>query len=132
MRNSTDVHDTLVTDLSSLPIAQSRYDGYTILTPWDLHPSKITDPSQTVCILDTQFAVRHPWSPKRIQFVQEYCTLYGVELVQGRIDQIVSQSRDIMIYETRNPYYRQAYEKVCDREDVTYHPHQWCSSAVRQ
>ncbi len=132
LRNSSDVHDTLVTDISSLAVAQSRYDGYTILTPWDLHPSKITDPSQTVCVIDTQFIARHPWSLKRIQFVQEYCTLYGIELVQGRIDQIVSQSRDITIYETWNPYYRQAYEKACDRDDVTYYPHQWCSPAVRQ
>ncbi len=132
MRNSPDVHHILVTDLTSIPHAQSNYDWYTILTPRDLHSSKITDPDQTVCILDTQFLARHPWSPKRIHFVQEYCALYGIQFAQGRIDQIVSQSRDITIYETQNPYYRQAYEKASDRDDVTYQLHQRCSPAICQ
>ena len=130
--NSTDVHNTLITDLSMIPKAQVSYDGYTILTPRDFHPSKITDPGQSVCILDIQFLQSHPWSSKRLDFIQQYCWLYGIDLVQWRIDKIIAQSHDITIYETQNPFYRQAYERASDREDITYYPHQRCSPAVRQ
>jgi deoxyribodipyrimidine photo-lyase len=139
VRNSPDIHHTLATDLSCVKTSPSPsfsrggsndYDWYTILTPRDLHPSKITDPTQTVCVLDIQFLTRHPRSAKRIQFVQSYCDMYGITLVTWDIGQIIQNSSHITIYQTRNPFYRQAYEQASIRSDVSHHPHQWCSPAV--
>jgi hypothetical protein len=65
-----------------IPLAEKTYNNYTILTPRDLHPNKIKDNKTTVCILDVNFLARHPRSQKRVAFVQSYCDLYGIVLVQ--------------------------------------------------
>lgn len=130
--NSSDIYQTLKTDTSELTSAQSDYSWYTILTPRDLHPDKITTPQKTVCILDKHFLQRHPRSQKRIDFVKAYCDLYKVHLVYGDIKNIVSTAKHITIYQTRNPYYRQAFESIATREDVEYHIHKRCSPAVQK
>lgn len=130
--HSNDIYQLLYTDLSYIPQANNEYSWYAILTPRDLHPSKIKNPEMSICVLDTNFLIRHPRSGKRIEFVQSYCDLYGVNLVQWDIASIVSASKNITLYETRNPYYKQAYEQVMHRLDVTYHMHHRCSPLVRK
>ncbi len=125
VRNSTDISWTYITDLTSITVAQTSYNNFTILSPWDLHPDKITEPKTTVCILDTDFLTRHPRSQKRITFLQTYCDLYNIELIQWNIHDILKQSTWCTIYETRNPVYRHAYITVWTNH--TLHLHQRCS-----
>lgn len=120
----------LRTDVSMIEHAIDQYDWYTILTPWDLHPSKIIDPRKTICVLDHNFTHQHPRSSKRVAFVQSYCDLYSIGFVYGDVHQIVQNSHDLSVYETRNPEYRQAYEQASTRSDVIYHQHQRCSPVV--
>jgi hypothetical protein len=65
-----------------IPLAEKTYNNHTILTPRDLHPDKINNKKTTICILDVNFLDRHPRSQKRVAFVQSYCDLYGIALVQ--------------------------------------------------
>jgi deoxyribodipyrimidine photo-lyase len=132
VRNSNDIHTQLRTDLSNIPTAHGSYNGYTVLTPRDFHPNKITNPVATVCILDHNFFKHHPWSPKRIAFIQMYCDLYAIPLLQWSISEIISASHDITLFETRNPLYRQTYEQASQKTDVTVHAHKRASPIVRQ
>lgn len=128
--NSTDISQDYTTDLSMIPISTSIYNNYTILTPRDLHPDKIADPITTVCILDANFLTRHPRSPKRISFVQAYCDLYGIALVQWDISEILKQSTWCTLYETRNPIYRDAY--ITHAQHHRIYPHKRCSPIANQ
>ncbi len=123
--NSTDISWAYSTDLSTIPLAQKTYDNYTILTPRDLHPNKISDTKTTVCILDVNFLINHPRSQKRISFVQSYCDLYDIPLVQWNISEILQQSTWCTLYETRNPVYRHAYITVW--QSHTLYLHKRCS-----
>ena len=125
VRESTDISWAYKTDLSKIPSWQVCYDHYTILTPRDLHPDKISDPTTTVCILDPKFFARHPRSQKRIAFVQFYCDLYSINLVQWDIADILAQSTGCTLYETRNPVYRHAY--ITHGQQHTLHLHTRCS-----
>lgn len=126
MADQPDVHASLVTDLSGVTPAKSSYHDITILTPWDLHPSKITNPSKTICLLDTDFLTRHPRSAKRVQFIAQYCELYQISLVCGSVSDILVHSSGCTIYETRNPIYREAFIDAAKRWH-TLVPHQRCS-----
>jgi hypothetical protein len=123
--DSRDISWEYSTDLAQIPVSEKKYDNYTLLTPRDLHPDKITDPQTTVCILDVNFVVRHPRSQKRIAFVQAYCDLYTIPLVQWDISAILSKSSSCTLYETRNPFYREAY--ATQWEDHILYSHERCS-----
>lgn len=134
-----DIHDSLITDISSYDIflAEKReYTSITILTPWDWHPDKITDPTHTICILDESFFTQHPWSKKRLAFIQWYATLYWVQIYRGNIYDIIQNLalawKNICLYDTRNPFYRQTYEQYKASPWVTLHAHSWASPAVTQ
>lgn len=126
--DSADISWEYSTDLSMIPAASETYDNHTLLTPRDLHPDKITNPQTTVCILDVDFFARHPWSQKRISFVQSYCDLYDIPLVQWKIANILAQSTWCTLYKTRNPVYRHAY--MTHWQQHTLHLHERCSPLV--
>jgi hypothetical protein len=112
-----DVADTLVTDLSHIlhfDANTRHHESITILSPRDWHPSKCSQQENTVCILDERFFATHPRSAKRIAFIEQYAKHYGITIYKGNLDTIISSllqaNKHITLYETRNPYYREAYE----------------------
>jgi deoxyribodipyrimidine photo-lyase len=136
-RGNNDIHDTLQTDLSAFASFEPTIrenESITILTPRDWHPTKIKDPVTTICILDEVFFAQHPWSVKRLAFIQWYARLYWVQIYRGDIwsilKNLVSAWKSINLYETRNPYYRQAYEENKESSFVTLRAHEWTSPAV--
>ena len=74
-RSDLDMTEELVTDLTSIPDYEyeNTNTNYTcILTPRKLHAPTITDPTTTCIFLDEEFLRLHPWSPRRLAFVQAY------------------------------------------------------------
>lgn len=130
IEHSNDIYQTIQSDTSDIPQSQRSYNNYNILTPRDLHPSKIHDNSHTVCVLDKYFTQLHPRSRKRIEFVEKYCTLYSIKFVLWDISEIIKNSSNIQIFKTRNPIYREAYEKASHRTDIQHHRHNRCTAAV--
>lgn len=125
-----DVVSTLQTDFSVLPhITSSDISTMrTLLTPWDLHPQKIKDPATTCCVLDILFLTKFPWSTTRITFISEYCALYGIKLAFGDVADILQHIPDVVVYETRNPVYREAFERYASNKV----PHEWTSPVATQ
>jgi deoxyribodipyrimidine photo-lyase len=71
--NAPDTSGILQCDLSNYPVFEPSewdHDTITVLSPWDRSPHKITHAATTVCILDTAFFARHPWSAQRLAFLQ--------------------------------------------------------------
>ena len=119
LAHDNDVSDTLVTDLSHIlhfDANTRQQESITILSPRDWHPSKCSKPENTVCILDERFFAIHPRSAKRIAFIEQYAKHYGITIYKGNLDTILSSlhqaNKHITLYETRNPYYREAYEQA--------------------
>ncbi len=117
-QNDIDLKNTFSTDLSWFDYFDDKLvveDNITIINPWDFHPQKINKNEFTVCILDEEFFAKHPRSPNRINFIKSYADIYGINIYIWNIDKIISwlisQNKKITIYETHNPYYRQANEK---------------------
>lgn len=115
----TDMIHEIATDLSGF----AEYDPatwenkeITILSPRDWHPTKCCKPESSMCILDEQFFQSHPRSAKRIAFIQQYADHYGIKIYKGNINTIIQSCSNkgiqITVYETRNPYYREAYENA--------------------
>ncbi len=124
--HAKDYSSQLQGDYSMIPsMNPSKYSWYTVLTPWDLHPSKINDPTKTVCVLDSNFLDTHPWSKNRVAFVQAYTDLYGIECVYGSVQKIVEQSTNLTVYETPNPSYKEAYKYIKKHNNGRVHPYDW-------
>ncbi len=134
-----DVRSTLKSDLSMFAHRDKtsilQGETTTILTPWDRHPDKCNDPQNSICILDERFFEDHPWSTKRIDFIQQYASHYNIKIYRWLIWDILKEAKDkntkIRIFETRNPRYRTAYENHANA-NITLIPHQWTSPIVKK